>query len=65
MKDLAAAMAKAQAEIKTALKDSKNPVHDCAVGAVNLACLLYKESRGTMPLQKRHKCRCQPVRSDS
>ena len=33
------------------LKDSKNPVHDAAVGAVNLCLLMRKQSRGTMPLK--------------
>lgn len=33
------------------LKDSKNPVHDAAVGAVNLCLLMRKQSRGTMPIK--------------
>ena len=33
------------------LRQSKDPVNDCAKGAVNLACLLFKQSRSTMPIQ--------------
>lgn len=35
--------------ILSTLKDSKDPISDCAVGAVNLVLLMRKESRGTMP----------------
>jgi len=31
------------------MNGSKDPIADCARGAVNLVALLYKESRGTMP----------------
>lgn len=31
------------------LKDSKNPISDCAMGAINLCLLMRKQSRGTMP----------------
>ena len=37
--------------IMAKLKDSKDPVHDAAVGAVNLCLLMRKQSRGTMPLK--------------
>lgn len=33
------------------LKDSKDPIHDCAVGAVNLCLILRKEAKGVMPLK--------------
>jgi hypothetical protein len=33
------------------LKDSQDPVRDCALGAVHLALILRRQSRGTMPLQ--------------
>jgi hypothetical protein len=33
------------------LNDSKNPIHDCVMGALNLAIILRKQSRNTMPLQ--------------
>lgn len=32
------------------LKESKDPIHDCVVGALNLAIILRKQSRNTMPL---------------
>ncbi len=37
--------------IIAALKDSKDPVNDCAVGAVHLVLLLYRQTRGTMPIR--------------
>lgn len=33
------------------LKKSRDPVHDAAVGAVNLVLLMRKQSRGTMPIK--------------
>lgn len=33
------------------LKGRQDPVHDCAVGAVNLVLILRKESKGIMPLK--------------
>lgn len=33
------------------LKDSKNPLHDCVVGAINLVGILRKQSRNTMPVK--------------
>jgi hypothetical protein len=36
--------------ILASLRDSKNPIQDCAVGAINLCLILRKKSRGTMPL---------------
>lgn len=33
------------------LQHSKNPISDCAIGAVNLVGLLSRQSRGTMPLK--------------
>jgi hypothetical protein len=33
------------------LKQSKDPVHDCAIGAVNLALVLRKQAHGVMPLK--------------
>lgn len=37
--------------ILASLKDSKNPLQDCAMGAINLCLLMRKQSRGTMPLK--------------
>ena len=33
------------------LKQSKDPITDCAVGAINLVLLLRRQSRGTMPVK--------------
>lgn len=33
------------------LKGSKDPIHDCAVGAVNLVLILRKQAKGIMPLK--------------
>lgn len=38
-------------KVLASLKDSKDPINDCAVGAVNLCLLMRKQSRGTMPLK--------------
>lgn len=40
-----------QDSILAKLKDSKNPIHDCVVGAINLTMILRKQSRETMPVQ--------------
>lgn len=48
---LQAALAGGPNSILASLQHSQNPVHDCVVGAVNLALLLRKQSRNTMPLQ--------------
>ena len=37
--------------ILASLRDSKDPVNDAAKGAVGLCVLMYKESRGTMPIK--------------
>ena len=37
--------------ILASLRNSKDPVNDAAKGAVGLCVILYKESRGTMPLK--------------
>lgn len=37
--------------ILAALKQSKNPISDCAIGAINLCLLMRKQSRWTMPLR--------------
>lgn len=37
--------------IAASLKNSKQPLHDCVVGAVNLAIILRKQSRNTMPIE--------------
>lgn len=37
--------------ILASLKDSKDPIKDCAMGAINLAVLLMKQSRNTMPMK--------------
>lgn len=37
--------------IMASLKKSRDPVHDAAVGAVNLVLLMRKQSRGTMPIK--------------
>lgn len=44
------AMAKGPDSIIAGLKKSKNPINDCAVGAVNLCLIMRKQSRGTMPM---------------
>lgn len=33
------------------LKDSKNPIHDSVVGAINLSLILRHQSRNTMPMK--------------
>ena len=45
------AMAKGPDSILASLRQSKDPVNDCAKGAVNLAFLMRKQTRGTMPIQ--------------
>lgn len=45
------ALAKGPDGILGSLRNSKNPISDCAVGAVNLCLLMRKQSRGTMPLK--------------
>ena len=37
--------------ILASLKQSKNPVNDCVIGAINLCLLMRKQSRGTMPMK--------------
>lgn len=37
--------------ILASLQHSKDPVSDCAVGAINLCLMMHKQSRGTMPLK--------------
>lgn len=37
--------------ILASLKQSKNPLSDCATGAVNLCILMRRQSRGTMPVK--------------
>lgn len=37
--------------ILASLKNSKNPIYDCAAGAVNLVGLMSRQSRGTMPVK--------------
>jgi hypothetical protein len=44
-------LAKGPHGILASLRQSKDPVNDCAKGAVNLAFLLRKQTRGTMPIQ--------------
>jgi hypothetical protein len=44
-----AGLAKAEAGILASLKNSRDPVADAAVGAINLVMLLRQQSRGTMP----------------
>lgn len=45
------AMEQGPDSIIASLRHSKNPISDCAVGAVNLCLLMRKQSRGTMPMQ--------------
>lgn len=33
------------------LADSKDPIHDCAVGAANVVLILRKEAKGVMPIK--------------
>jgi hypothetical protein len=42
-------LAKGPEGILASLKQSKDPVQDCAVGAINIVMLLREQSRGTMP----------------
>ncbi len=42
-------LAKGPDGIMASLKKSRDPVHDAAVGAVNIVLLMSKQSRGTMP----------------
>lgn len=37
--------------IMAKLRNSKNPTHDCVVGAVTLVFMLRKQAKGVMPLQ--------------
>lgn len=37
--------------ILASIKNSKDPVNDCAIGAINLCLLMKKQSRGTMPVK--------------
>lgn len=37
--------------IMASLRQSRDPVHDCAVGAVKLVLMLWHQSRGTMPVK--------------
>tara|TARA_R110000868_G_C10881736_1_gene762996 strand:- start:184 stop:702 length:519 start_codon:yes stop_codon:yes gene_type:complete len=46
-----AAMEKGGQGILADLAKSKNPLEDCAKGAVNLCLLMRKKSRGTMPVK--------------
>lgn len=43
------ALKNGEAGILASLKKSKDPLNDCAVGAVNLVLMLREQSRGTMP----------------
>lgn len=46
-----AGMAGGPKSILASLKNSHDPVTDCAKGAINLCLLLRRQSRGTMPLK--------------
>lgn len=46
-----AGMAGGKDSILASLKNSHDPVTDCAKGAINLCLLLKRQSRGTMPLK--------------
>ena len=46
-----AAMAKGPNGILASLSKSKDPVNDCAVGAVHLALIMRKQTHNTMPLK--------------
>lgn len=46
-----AGLANGPKSILAGIRNSSDPVNDCAKGAVNLAMLLRKQSRGTMPLK--------------
>lgn len=45
------AMEKGPAGILASLRNSKDPINDCAIGAINLCLLMRKQSRGTMPVK--------------
>lgn len=46
-----AGMAGGPKSILASLKNSKDPIHDCAVGAVHLVLILRKQAKGVMPLK--------------
>lgn len=46
---LRVALDQGESGIMASLKRSRDPVHDAAVGAVNLVLLMRQQSRGTMP----------------
>lgn len=46
-----AGLANGPKSMMASLKDSKDPVKDCAFGAINLCVLLMKQSRNTMPMK--------------
>lgn len=48
---LKVALANGQQSYMAQLKDSKDPLQDAAVGAVNLVFMLNKQARGTAPIQ--------------
>lgn len=45
------ALNKGPDSILYSLKNSKDPINDCAIGAVSLTLMLRKQSRGTMPIK--------------
>lgn len=45
------ALDKGPNSIMASLQKSKNPLSDCAIGAINLVLLLRKQSRNTMPMK--------------
>lgn len=48
---MALAMEHGDQGILYSLKNSKNPIHDCAKGAVNLVLILRRQAKGVMPLK--------------
>lgn len=46
---LKVAMDKGADGMLASLRQSRDPVNDCAIGAINLVLLMRKQSRGTMP----------------
>lgn len=48
---LKVALQKGPDSAMAALRNSKDPINDCAIGAINLCLLMRKQSRGTMPVK--------------
>ncbi len=45
------ALAKGEAGILASLKNSQKPLEDCVLGSLGLVVMMYRQSRGTMPVK--------------